>query len=245
MVVCDCQWIVKLRNRGRSGTYNQNFIWNCGDVYVMDNHRAALWCWMQHYNGSDPVSIIHIDRHTDTLGSQLNVWMKYSDGIEKMTISEYLSCSYKVPNGEFPVFRYDNYLSIFLERYKEKIDKCVFATHLEGDKPNFVGYTQMNSEDLRFGLEKTFASSRSKWIVNLDVDYFYEDYSENEHRMCFEDQYVDDVFNEVCQLYASGSVCAITVALSPEFCGSWANAENLAVRLWDKLGLFWGLALEG
>lgn len=30
----------------RSGMINLNGLWNDGNIYVMDNHRAAAWCWL-------------------------------------------------------------------------------------------------------------------------------------------------------------------------------------------------------
>jgi hypothetical protein len=41
------EWPVDFRGRNRSGPYNQNFLWRRDSVYVMDNHRAAFWCWLQ------------------------------------------------------------------------------------------------------------------------------------------------------------------------------------------------------
>ena len=42
------EWLVPFKGRNTSGIYEQNFLWRDGAVYVMDNHRAALWCWIQH-----------------------------------------------------------------------------------------------------------------------------------------------------------------------------------------------------
>lgn len=42
----------------------------------MDNHRAALWCWLQHIEQGDRVSICHIDKHSDVLSSQLDRWIR-------------------------------------------------------------------------------------------------------------------------------------------------------------------------
>ncbi|WP_197422399.1 hypothetical protein, partial [Blastomonas sp. CCH5-E3] len=41
------RWIVPFKGRNNTGVYNQNFVWNDGHLYVMDNHRAAAWCWAQ------------------------------------------------------------------------------------------------------------------------------------------------------------------------------------------------------
>jgi len=57
------EWLVDFKGRKSSGVYNQNFLWRSGSVYVMDNHRAAMWCWLQHVDPNHPHAILHIDRH--------------------------------------------------------------------------------------------------------------------------------------------------------------------------------------
>jgi hypothetical protein len=44
------KWLVPFRGRNASKVYNQNFLWRYESVYVMDNHRAAMWCWLRHIN---------------------------------------------------------------------------------------------------------------------------------------------------------------------------------------------------
>ena len=65
------RWIVPFKGRNDTGVYNQNFVWSDGHVYVMDNHRAAAWCWAQHVDPATSHALVHIDRHNDTLQSQL------------------------------------------------------------------------------------------------------------------------------------------------------------------------------
>lgn len=60
------EWLVPFARRNASGAYNQNFLWRDGNTYVMDNHRAALWCWLQHITPGERLSLLHIDCHTDT-----------------------------------------------------------------------------------------------------------------------------------------------------------------------------------
>ena len=128
-------WPLPFKGRNSSGTYNQNFVWKSGTVYVMDNHRAALWCWLQELDLQTEHSILHIDRHNDTLQSQLSEWMTSLPAWD-CTLEEYLEkmCPSQIAN-EYPLFRWDNYLSIYLEEFGRNIDQCIFATHGEGDEP--------------------------------------------------------------------------------------------------------------
>ena len=86
IVSADWEWIVPFTGRNHSGATEQNSLCRSGNVYVMDNHRAALWCWLQELDLSKPHSLIHIDRHTDTLQSQMDQWLEnlpdWSAGID-------------------------------------------------------------------------------------------------------------------------------------------------------------------
>ena len=44
------EFILRFKGRRVSETYEQNFLWKFYSAYIMDNHRAALWCWLQHIN---------------------------------------------------------------------------------------------------------------------------------------------------------------------------------------------------
>ena len=41
--------------------------WQNGNVYVMDNHRDAAWCWLQQCNLRDRYNFMHVDQHYDLL----------------------------------------------------------------------------------------------------------------------------------------------------------------------------------
>jgi UPF0489 domain len=97
-------WIVPFKGRNTSGFFEQNFLWKSGDVYVMDNHRAALWCWLQHIAPEKKHSIFHIDRHYDTL--KCDRWVPHLPTNWKMSIEEYL---------EYPFVDDDEYEDRFLD----------------------------------------------------------------------------------------------------------------------------------
>lgn len=42
--------LIPFRGRNHSGPINQNLLWHYRNIYLMDNHRAALWCWQQEIN---------------------------------------------------------------------------------------------------------------------------------------------------------------------------------------------------
>jgi hypothetical protein len=81
------------------------------------------------------LSLLHIDWHTDTLYSRIDTWLKECPDLEGISIDDYLTHSHKTEMGDTPLFRWDNYLSIFLEKYGPQIDRRYFATHGVGDLP--------------------------------------------------------------------------------------------------------------
>lgn len=44
---------------------NLVFLWKTNNVYVMDNHLAAAWCWMQECDADTRYNFMHIDKHND------------------------------------------------------------------------------------------------------------------------------------------------------------------------------------
>ena len=166
-------WPLQFKGRNSSGTYNQNFVWKSGTVYVMDNHRAALWCWLQELDLQTEHSILHIDRHNDTLQSQLTEWMASLPPWD-CTLEEYLEkmCPSQIAN-DYPLFRWDNYLSIYLEEFGGNISQCIFATHGEGDEPNYNSVLKPDIWELPAGINYWIEEKDTPWIVNLDLDYFF------------------------------------------------------------------------
>ena len=52
-----------------SGIYNVNMLYRKENVYLMDNHLSALWCWVKHRQEEKIIignpQIIHVDHHND------------------------------------------------------------------------------------------------------------------------------------------------------------------------------------
>jgi hypothetical protein len=135
-------WLVPFKGRGISGCCDQNFVWKGGNIYIMDNHRAASWCWCQHIQKDQAYSLLHIDAHYDTalVHSQKEPWFKNLPDLWEADLDTVLS--YSRPNalagGETPCVGWDNYLSLFMKKYPGVVDleESVFATQKQGDPPN-------------------------------------------------------------------------------------------------------------
>lgn len=235
-MVTEWEWIVPFKGRNHSGSTNQNFLCRSGNVYVMDNHRAALWCWLQKVNLESPHSLIHIDRHPDALQSRLDEWLEHlpswSSGID-----EYLGKSYQCDGFQCPVIRWDNYLSIYLEKFGDSLKTFHCLTHDEGDLPNFNRPIYGSPWELPENLSFWLSVREAPWIVNIDLDYFYCQFNSG-IRMMVSDDYIDAVAAGLKDAMDRGIIGVLTLCLTPDnYTPGWAATEALAARLLKRLNL--------
>jgi hypothetical protein len=234
------EWVVPFKGQNPSGCYDQNFLWRSGSVYIMDNHRAALWCWMQHIKAQMVHSIFHIDRHYDTLQSNMKTWLRRFPSKWDMNIDEYLTRSYNFDDDDATdhlLFRFDNYLSLHLHQSKKAISTCHFATHDDGDKPNFKGGFYPPPWELLGNLDYWIDDKQKPWILNIDLDYFFCDDGEDDNHQMLSDGYIDSVFESLRKVTEKGHVAVTTIAMSPEFCGGWDKSEQVLAIALAKLGI--------
>jgi UPF0489 domain len=235
------EWLVPFKGRNHSGCFDQNFLWHSGNVYVMDNHRAALWCWLRHINPEQLHSLFHIDRHYDTLTSGMEDWLEnLSPEWRELSIEDYLGHSYEHDIGPIELFRFDNYLSIHLEQFGTNLQARLFATHRDGEPPNLdVGsYDELELWKLPENLDYRIDPIAKPWIVNIDLDYFFCDARDAEQRQrLVSNEYVAAIFNAVRERLADGTVAVATIALSPETCGGWGPSEQALEVAMSALGI--------
>ena len=231
-------WLVPFKGRNHSGCYEQNFLWRKDNVYIMDNHRAALWCWFQHIFENEKIDFIHIDKHTDTLQSKLDEWIKKCPDLWSIKLEDYLSLIHKnYMNSDIPLFRWDNYGSIFLGKYGHLVNRCIFATHKEGDKPNFKSAQQPDIWDVAGNLNYWIEDSKNKWIVNLDLDYFFYECDTEKYSIFLSDGYIEQMFCTIKKQLEDDKISCFTMCLSPECCGGWEAAEELCHKATNILGI--------
>lgn len=239
------EWLLPFRGRSLSGFQQQNFLWRSDRLYVMDNHRAALWCWWQHFFNVPTFQLLHIDRHFDTLkgiDGHLDLWLENLPP-ESCSLADYLTKTYGQAPIEMPVFRWDNYLSILLAKYPQRIDLAAFVTAREGDKPEFPE-EKVKHLDPWEGLDLVERISvgdtrphKSPWIVNIDIDFFTSrTFDGEEHFQMFDNDYLRQIGVALSRALASSHLLCATVALSPETTGGWDRAEELMRTLLQPHG---------
>ena len=223
-------WLLPFAGRNGSEAWDINFVWKKDNIYIMDNHRAALWCWLQEISPLDKYKLLHIDRHYDTANDSDHMSSLKLEHLFDITLEQYLSLSYpsSLVYENYPLFRDDNYMWPLFPGDGSPVVEFFFATHNDGHAPDF-DYDIINPWDL-LDLGSRFENSRHKWIVNIDLDYFFHDFfRQNQPRYIrlFSDQYIERVFSSIRYHYQQGKIVVLAIALSPEFSGGWNNAEQL------------------
>jgi hypothetical protein len=229
-------WIVPFKGRNHSGATVQNFLCRSGNIYVMDNHRAALWCWLQQLDLSKSHSLIHIDRHTDTLQSQMDQWLEnlpdWTAGID-----EHLGKKYDCGGFMCPVIRWDNYLSVYLHEFGPNLKTLRFLTHDDGDPPNYNGTMFSPMWDLPENMSYWLSGNEAPWVVNVDLDYFFCDADDGSVLM-ISDEYLETTFGGLRDALDRGVVGVLTLCLAPDsFTPGWEATEQLAARILAILGM--------
>jgi hypothetical protein len=233
------EFLVPFKGRNPSGFFEQNFLWKSGNVYVMDNHRAALWCWLQHIPAETHHSLFHIDRHYDTV--KCDRWLPQLPLDWNMSIDQYLNFPFEDDDEhDDPLFRFDNYLSIYFAKFGHPLKNVQFATHGDGDFPNRHIDNQIAPWELPFSV---LDSQKSPWIMNIDLDYFFCDDANDGHQRFISDDYVESIFDRVRQKIDDGSIAVTTIALSPEYCGGWKPSERVMEIATAKLGINFKLSV--
>lgn len=216
------------------------FLWKSDNapIYIMDNHFAAAWCWMQERNTKEKFNYMHIDQHAD-LGVRGNskdiAFMRTNP---KMLLEDYLESTCSNPCGSYKSFQCNNYITachyLFPNWFNTNLyyytAPCIKGSKLGSGYKNFLGQRREACfiiQDIKQLIEaKVFPSSelvidenmrKKKWIVNIDFDFFWD---KNENRI-LDDQFVYDLGLTIGN--AMKNIQIFTIALSPKWCGGWRN----------------------
>lgn len=212
-------WHLPHRGRLLSESEQCSFLAQKDNIYVMDNHRCALWCWKNYLQSQNlnQVNFFHLDAHEDAKNDlATSIW----DELDANNVEKYLNQT--VSDGSYKLFRWDNYLPVWVHADQKQIRKSVFATHEVG----LAGFShqRINPYQLLTHFPKLFVDELP-WVINLDADYFYP--KELKQTPLFHPEVIDHFFRQLKHFYDQGDIALITFALSPECCGSWDNAEKI------------------
>jgi len=232
-------WLLPFKGRNASLSTEMNFLFRQKNIYVMDNHRAALWCWMQHISPERRYSLFHIDAHYDTRSIKEASWLASVPDLKNITLADYLAFgTERKSTDKWPLISWDNYLSLFFEKFPETLAECFLATHEMGDPPEgSVKYEHMIASIFTRNLQSFLKDYPSDgWILNLDIDYFFCKSGEKYIPM-FSDEVIDSFIEAIAEVIQEEKLICMTIALSPECCGGWQASEIMCSRITSGLGI--------
>lgn len=227
-------WLHKNDVLGESGVYNLNFLFNEEKFYIMDNHLAAAWCWMQKINPSDKCGFFHIDRHYDLINNLSTEFIEQNKNCLTGTLSEHLAVTSCLPTV-YQAVRFDNYIELYRKLYPQTLTNYYFVTHEDGTCSKEIESYNHRIWDLQDNLSYWIISNKAqKWILNIDLDYFFQDYEGIKFQF-LTDEYVNFICKEIEKSLSKIEV--ITIALSPSFCGGWKPAFRVLKIITDYFKL--------
>jgi len=224
------EWPLPWSSRGPSGAVSDNFLWKSSSLYVMDNHRLAVWCWWQHLDESRVWDYVHVDRHFDALWQTANPWPKHFVAAHRKDLESFRTAAFVDGGEKMALYRWDTITSTLLSLHRDRIGKVVFATADEGDPP-LLGRAQhvrpWNLPGTLAWLASTDEQLQSPVILDIDIDYFTHHDLDGAFGQVFSAEYIGEVGQHLCDGLARGRFGVVTIALSPDTTGSWMLAERV------------------
>ncbi len=222
--------LIPLAHRGLSASSTDNVLVSFDNVYIMDNHRLALWCWFQEIEKETRYNLLHIDAHPDLSESALS---HFNENLWEMDLKTYRETWQKDINE--PLFRWDNYIEVFLQKYATSVGKTYSATHQVGSHKTLQ--SEIKSFDLIKFVTAVFSEknyiNEHQWIVNLDLDYFFS--AAPEKCELFSEEFILKLSDAIKLGLKNKMIKVITISLSPECCGSWEKAEMMLKKFGYQL----------
>lgn len=227
--------LIDRKTRNGSFCFDTDLLYRQENVYVMDNHRTAAWCWANYIDDNEKYTIIHIDKHYDTLGNQIKEWTEpIKNGLKSLSLDEYDNVEYqKTKFDKYKVFRWDNYIPLFHHYYSNQINEYIFYTHNRGNIPEDLNkhIRHCPSYNLFNDFYECYADSEEKLIINLDIDYFF--YDSPQYQILFSDYAIEKLIQGIMTL-VKDKRNILTIALSPECCGGWENSLEFMKKYFTK-----------
>jgi hypothetical protein len=231
------EWLIPWVGRGHSGPLKDNFLWRSDRLYVMDNHRLALWCWWQHITENPQGwNFLHIDRHYDALWQNARPWVKGFQQIHQSDLNSFRQAIFTIDGEEMNLYRWDVITSALLILNGFMIKNWAFATASEGVPLSVPRLENIISWNLPVKLQWMANQKEDDLpsIIDIDIDYFTHLDRNGHFERVFSDQYLRELGTSICDGLKNHNFGVVTVALSPSTTGSWSIAEELCWKLLEN-----------
>ncbi|NQT73572.1 MAG: UPF0489 family protein [Chloroflexi bacterium] len=233
------EWLIPWTERGRSGIDHDSFLWCSGKLYVMDNHRLALWCWWQHLDDEPRGwNFLHIDRHYDAFWPRRDFWLEHHNPSHRSDLSSFRQAKINLHEDKLnsTLYRWDSITTALLALDNDKIHNWWFATAGDGEKPPIPDYQVIDPWHLTAQLRRIAKPSEEdySWIIDIDIDYFTHMDDDGSFCRVFSDQYIREIGSAISEGLTNNRFGVVTVALSPTTTESWQVAEELCWTLLES-----------
>ena len=237
------EWLIPFQGRNKSSWHEVNFVCRHEDVYVMDNHRVALWCWLQHLGPEERHHIVHIDQHYDMGAVGEDVLDGDPGRIRNATLADYLELPHSSRVPEIKAFDWGNYLSGHFMLSRPLVTGVTMSTWQVGSewREPTPAIVEVPPAGLPQGLEAPGTGERL--IINIDVDINHrpDPTLTQESMRALDDEHLHRIGQWVAERRGEGVVAATTIALSPECAGGWSSGEASVAALLEGMGMNWAL----
>lgn len=207
---------------------NVYFCYEKKNVVVMDNHRCALWHWVDKIDKNEEYNIIHLDSHYDLDGLKVHSTISREE-LESLSFHEYLN--YKDHHeDEFLYFNWANYIQPFLDHYQDNVKKLYLMVNetphgvIAGGIDSINQAVDIEGYDALSSLRKMYDEYQN-WIINFDIDFFFK-----YNMKLYSDDYIHAILEEV-KKFSLLPNSILTIALSPSCCGGWDNAISVLEKM--------------
>ncbi len=231
--------LIPLVELGSSFSEKVNFLYQYDNLYIMDNHRLAAWCWAQKVDKNLKYKVVHIDKHCDALGNQMESWLKeIKKDLKDLSLQEYLDLKFQKGNDDFKVFNWTNYIPLFYHFYKENIWDFDFYVH-QGIPCSIPENLQSKITKCSFfnlinDFPENVLEDFEYFIVNLDIDYFFTD--RDDYFEIMSPKTIEHIISAIMN-FSKNKNNIVTIAISPECCGGWKNSLDFCHRYLKKYGI--------
>ena len=207
----------------------------------MDNHLAAIWCWSQAINFKKKYSLLHIDAHDDlskTYSHEAYEYLKKNKiKVQDIPIENLTSLKLKLSDGRIcQLFVWDNYINVFNLTNPGLLKDVVFSTsEFEKKISSRLKIKRIENFYLQDNLLEILQQSEHKWIVNLDIDYFFTENNGQTYQY-LTDTFIYNITNQLKIALQENMIEVLTIAISPECCGNWETALRVINLVSHHLG---------
>ncbi len=128
--------------------------------------------------------------------------------------------------------------TLFLERYGARLDHCIFATHKNARHPKVY--------ELDDNVSFCVGDKPGRWIVNVDLDYFFCEMA-GEHKRMISSEYLETLFAGVREQLSQVRIAVLTLCLTPDetYTGVWAAAKRMCQQICSIIGIEFALPPPG